>query len=350
MLESFIVTLMRKTKKTIARSDVNLLKDARQIIKSEAQSLLTIAARMDQTLVRAIHLIHERTGPNSAGVLVVSGVGKSGLAGQRISASFASTGTPSHFLHPVEALHGDLGRVRRQDLTLLLSYGGETDELIRLMDHLKRLRVPTIAITSQASSSLGRLADICIGLGGLEEACPLRLAPTTSVTCISAVADAMVLGVMSLRHFSVEDFAAFHPAGSLGRKLLRVGDAMSFVVGKNISVAPMRSTVRQVLAQDKTLGRRAGAVILVNQKGALAGIFTDGDLRRKLGQYANLLEMPIAEVMTVHPKTIGHQALASEALALLNRHRIDELPVVDESNRPLGLIDVQDLVALRVLE
>ncbi len=341
---------MRKAKKITHQSNVRLLEDARQIIKSEAQSLLAIAARMDQALVRAIHLIHGHIGPDSAGILVVSGVGKSGLVGQRISASFASTGTPSHFLHPVEALHGDLGRVRRQDLVLLLSYGGETDELIRLLDHLKRMRVPTIAITSQGSSSLGRLADICIGLGALEEACPLRLAPTTSVTCISAVADALVLGVMSLRHFSAEDFAAFHPAGSLGRKLLRVCDAMSFVVGKNISVASMKSTVRQVLAQDKTLGRRAGAVILVDEKGVLAGIFTDGDLRRKLGQYANLLEMPMTKVMTATPKSIGRQALASEALALLNRHRIDELPVVDESNRPVGLIDVQDLVALRVLE
>ena len=311
---------------------------------------MQVAQRLDMALPSAINLIYRCTGADSPGTVVVSGVGKSGLAGQRISASFASTGTPSHFLHPVEALHGDLGRVRRSDVALLLSYGGETDELTRLMDHLKRVGVPTITITSRCESTLGRLSDICIALGAIEEACPLRLAPTTSITCMNALGDALVLGVMSLRNFSAEDFAAFHPAGSLGRKLLRVREVMSFKIEENLSVVRDSMTLRQAMAIEEAPGRRAGAMIVVNAQGLLAGIFTDGDLRRRLRQSADFLDMPMSEVMTPNPKRVDAQALASEALALMNRHRIDELPVVDSNSRPVGLIDVQDVVSLRIVE
>jgi arabinose-5-phosphate isomerase len=327
-----------------------LLSDAQHVLRSEAATLLQVAGRLDQSLPEAIDLIYRRTRVDSPGTVVVSGVGKSGLAGQRISASFASTGTASHFLHPVEALHGDLGRVRRTDVALLLSYGGETDELTRLMDHLKRITVPTIAITSRRDSTLGKLADICIALGAIEEACPLRLAPTTSITCMNAVGDALVLGVMSVRNFSAEDFAAFHPAGSLGRKLLRVREVMSFKIGENISVVPATVTLRQAMAAEELPGRRAGAMIVVNKQGTIAGIFTDGDLRRRLRQSINVMDLPMADVMTANPKRINADALASEALALMNSFRIDELPVVDAQDRPVGLIDVQDVVSLRIVE
>ncbi len=321
-------------------------------MRSEATTLMQVAQRLDDAVPRAIELIYHHTGTDSPGTVVVSGVGKSGLAGQRISASFASTGTPSHFLHPVEALHGDLGRVRRHDVALLLSYGGETDELTRLMDQLKRLMVPTIAITSRSDSTLGKLADIRITLGLIEEACPLRLAPTTSITCMNAVGDALVLGVMSLRHFSAEDFAVFHPAGSLGRKLLRVQEVMSFKIGENLMVVPADITLREAMAAEELPGRRAGAMIVVTTQGTLAGIFTDADLRRRLRlrQSAAVLDSRMSEVMTVNPKRIAAEALASEALALMNQHRIDELPVVDAENRPIGLIDVQDVVSLRIVE
>ena len=331
-------------------SPPQLLTDAQHVVRSEAHTLLQVADRLDGAMPAAIELIYRCTGANSPGTVVVSGVGKSGLAGQRISASFASTGTPSHFLHPVEALHGDLGRVRATDVALLLSYGGETDELTRLMDHLKRVSVPTIAITSRSDSTLGRLSDICIALGAIEEACPLRLAPTTSIICMNAVGDALVLGVMSLRNFSAEDFAAFHPAGSLGRKLLRVREVMSFTIGENLAVVRDTVTLRQAMAMEELPGRRAGAMIVINEQGLLAGIFTDGDLRRKLRQSADVLDMPMAQVMTANPKRVDAEALASEALALMNKHRIDELPVVDSRNRPVGLIDVQDVVSLRIVE
>ncbi|HTV48022.1 MAG TPA: KpsF/GutQ family sugar-phosphate isomerase [Phycisphaerae bacterium] len=339
---------MDATKATINSSQ--LLSEARQVVRSEGAGLNQVADRLDGSIVKAMELIYLRTGPELPGAVVVSGIGKSGLAGQRISASFAGTGTPSHFLHPVEALHGDLGRVRRDDVVLLLSYGGESDELVRLLDQIKRIAAPTIAILGSRDTTIGRLTSICIELGDIQEACPLRLAPSTTLACMNAVADALVLGVMSMRNFSSEDFAAFHPAGSLGRKLLRVREVMSFKIGENLSVIPVGVSVREALSKDQTQGRRAGAMLLVDQGGALKGIFTDADLRRRLANTPDLLTTPIESAMTVDPKYIDQDALASEALALMNRHRIDELPVVDSRKRPVGLIDVQDLVALRIVE
>ena len=327
-----------------------LLLDARQVVQSEAEALGTLVNRLDDAVPRAIELIYAHTGPDKPGILVVSGIGKSGLAGQRISASFASTGTPSHFLHPVEALHGDLGRVRRGDIMLMLSYGGETQELLRLTDSVKRSAVTTIAITSSRKSSLGRLADITIELGNIEEACPLRLAPTTSIACMSAAADALVLGVMGKRNFSAADFAAFHPAGSLGRKLLRVVDVMSFRAGENLVVVREEQTLREALSIEHAVGRRAGALVIINHQGLLSGILTDADIRRRIATQETILDVPVAGFMTRSPKRINPDRLASEALELMNRHRIDELPVVDESGRPVGMIDVQDIVSLQIAD
>ncbi len=327
-----------------------MLLEAQQVVRSQADALLTVMNRMDDTVCRAMELIYRQTGPDKPGVLVVTGIGKSGLAGQRVSASFASTGTPSHFLHPVEAMHGDLGRIRTGDLILMLSYGGQTDELIRLMDFVKRSAVSTIVITSTRQSPLGRLADIAIELGNIEEACPLRLAPTTSITCMSAVADALMLGVMSMRNFSAADFAAFHPAGSLGRKLLKVSEVMSFHAGKNLVVVHGQNTLREALATEHSAGRRAGALVVVDNNAAIAGILTDADIRRRISSLESIIDSPISSIMTRNPKCIRPQQLASEALELMNRHRIDELPVVDDSGRPLGMVDVQDMVSLRIIE
>lgn len=335
---------------TIVTND--LLAEAQAIVRTEAQSILALADRLCDSLPRAIELIKTKTGPDQPGLLVITGVGKPGIVGQRISASFASTGTPSIFLHPVEGVHGDLGRVRRNDVTLVLSYSGESEELFRLLDVLKRMQVPIIALTARRTSTLGKAADICIELGQIEEVCPLRLAPTTTTNCISVVGDALVLGVMSLRNFSADDFALYHPAGSLGRKLLRIGQAMTYKIGQNMAAFSDTLSVREILAPPVGLSsnRRAGAILLVDAAGKLSGIFTDGDLRRKLQSHPDLLDLPVASVMTRNPKRIGTDALASEAMALMNKFRIDELPVVDESDRPLGLIDVQDLVSLKTVE
>lgn len=342
---------------TALSSDDSLLAAARDVVRSESASIASVADKLDHAIVRAIRLIfdHSDESTGSHGVVAVSGVGKAGLVGQRISASFASTGTPSHFLHPVEALHGDLGRVRRNDVALLLSYSGETDELVRLLDFLKRQQVAMVAITSSRGSSLGQFADITIALGPIEEVCPHGLAPTTSVNCISAVGDALVLGVMSLRHFSREDFGAFHPGGSLGRKLVKVHEAMSFKIGDDFHAMSDSISVREALAQDvtSTTGRRAGALLLVDSTGQLSGIFTNGDLRRRLLAHpdpAALLDSPVSSVMTKNPRRIRHDALASEALAMLKEYRILDLPVVDAQNHPAGMIDAQDLVRLRIVE
>jgi arabinose-5-phosphate isomerase len=332
-------------------SSQQLLAEARAILRAEAGAMEQVADRLDESIVEAIKLIHARTGPALPGLLAVSGIGKSGLVAQRISASFASTGTASHFLHPVEAVHGDVGRVRRQDIALLLSYSGETEEVIRLVDVLKRMSVPMLAITRSRTSTVGKLADVCVELGPLEEACPLKLAPTTSTNCISAVGDALVLGVMSLRSFTREDFAAFHPAGALGRKLIRVEQAMSFRVGENFLPLPDTLTVREALTRDTTLQtqRRAGAIVLVDGAGRLSGILTNADLKRKILSDPALLEKPIAGVMTRNPKRMTADALASEALALLRRFMISDVPVVNERSEPIGMIDVQDLVTLRTV-
>jgi arabinose-5-phosphate isomerase len=340
---------------TQSTSTERLVEASREIVRSEAASIASVADKLDQRVADAIRLILKCTSEGSAGEgfagsVVVSGIGKSGLVGQRISASFASTGTPSHFLHPVEAVHGDLGRVRRHDVALLLSYSGETDEVVRLLDGLKRQQIPLIAITSSLQSTLGKLADITIELGRIEEVCPHGLAPTTSVNCISAVGDALVLGVMSVRQFSREDFAAFHPGGSLGRKLLKVHQVMDFKLGQNFTPLSEELTVREVLDRDANTGRRAGAVVLVDQSGVLSGVFTDGDLRRHLKSDPNLLNTPVRTLMTRNPKRIHKDALASDALAILNQYRIDELPVIDDAGKPIGLIDVQDLVRLRIVD
>ena len=329
---------------------MDLLAEARAVIRTEAASIAALAERLDEALVQAIRLIHDRTGPDLPGALVISGVGKSGLVGQRLSASFASTGTPSYFLHPVEAVHGDLGRVRRNDLVLILSYSGESDELPPLLDVLKRMGVPILSLTRSPNSTLGKASTICIPTGPIDEVCPLKLAPTTTTNCLSALGDALFLGVMSLRKFTATDFALYHPAGSLGRKLLKVGQAMTFKIGENLSALSDALTVRQILANDRNTGRRAGAIILVTASGQLSGIFTDGDLRRKLNSQPDLLDLPIAAVMTKNPKRIAADALASEAMAVMNQYRIDELPVVDEGGRPIGLIDVQDLMSLRIVD
>jgi arabinose-5-phosphate isomerase len=333
-------------------AEESLLNDARSVLRSESTSIAAVADKLDSAIVRAMRLIFDRTDEarGQHGSLVATGVGKAGLVALRISASFASTGTPSHHLSPLDAMHGDLGRLRRHDVALLLSYSGETEELVRLLDFLKRQQVPIVAVTSSCESTLGKFADITIELGRIEEVCPHGMAPTTTVNCLSAVGDALVLGVMSLRKFSREDFTAFHPGGSLGRRLIKVSQVMEFKVGENLETIPETMAVRDVLARDPATGRRAGAVVIVNADDTLAGVFTDGDLRRRIRTDTAFLDKPIGAVMTRNPKRVHVDALASEALALMNQYRIDELPVVDGTGKAIGLIDVQDLVRWRVVE
>ena len=319
---------------------------ARNVVAAEARCVGALVERIDERFARAAQAVYA-----CPGNVILTGIGKAGLIAGKVSATLASTGTPSLFLHPVEALHGDLGRVRRDDVVIALSHSGATEELLRLVDHLKARGAFLIAITAQEDSTLARNAELALCYGQVEEACPLGLAPSASTSCMLALGDALALTVMEMRRFSPEEFAAFHPGGSLGRKLLKVEEVL---VHKDaaLPVAADSLTVRIVLQEAEKIHRRAGAVLLVDKDGRLSGILTDADLRRKMlaNTGPNLLDKPVAQVMHPSPKSVRVGELASHALAIMNKHRIDELPVVDDSGRPVGLLDVQDLVGLNTVQ
>ena len=319
---------------------------AEQVINAEVCALRGLVPALDEDFDRAVRLMLE-----CPGAVLTCGIGKAGHVARKLSASLSSTGTPSHFLNPAEAMHGDLGSVRKGDVVVVLSYSGESDEILRVLSVLKKLGHPVIAMTSSAANALGRHADVVLKLGKVEEACPLRLAPSASTTAMMALGDALFLTVMKWRKFTSEEFALYHPAGQLGRKLIRVREAMTFRIGENLPIARDNLTVRQVLHEVSSVKRRSGAVILVDDIGRVSGIFTDGDLRRTLtGDDVGALSEPVKDVMTPDPKRIHGDQLASAAMGMMRRHRIDELPVVDDQDRPIGLIDIQDLVVLRMLD
>lgn len=316
------------------------LRHARQIIQTESRSLLEVARRLDQEFCRAVKLLYE-----CRGNVIVSGMGKAGLIGQKIMATLASTGTPSHCLHPAEAVHGDLGRVSPHDLMLILSQSGETEEVVRLLPSLAELGVPILAITSRADSTLGRAATVTIELGHLEEACSLGLAPSTSTTAMLALGDALALVTSRMRRFGREDFARFHPAGSLGQQLSKVDDHMRSLA--ECRLASQQQTVREVLISVSVPGRRTGATMLTDEHGKLTGIFTDSDLARLFEQRRDdKLDGPVRNVMTADPLTVRSGAMMVDAVAVMAGRKISELPVVDAEGRPAGLIDVTDVVGL----
>jgi arabinose-5-phosphate isomerase len=324
----------------------NPIQFARQVLEAEAAAVRSVALAVDASFERAAELVLQ-----CKGSVLTSGVGKAGHVARKLSATLASTGTPSHFLSAADAVHGDLGSIREGDIVLILSASGESDEILRLLNLVKKLGHPVIAITATTTSGLGKSADIVLAMGKIEEACPLGLAPSASTTAMMALGDALALTVMKLRNFTSDDFALFHPGGNLGRKLIRVGEAMTFRKGENLALAHDQLTVAQVLREVSTIKRRSGAVVLVDASGKLSGIFSDGDLRRLItGNDGSALSKTMADVMTRSPKRISENALASEAMALMRPFRIDELPVVDDQDRPVGLIDVQDLVVLRMLD
>ncbi len=317
---------------------------ARNVIKAEAEAIASMTPIVNGAFARAVDMIY-----HCRGSCIVSGIGKAGIIAQKISATLASTGTPSHFLHPAEAIHGDLGRLRKDDIVMVLSYGGETDEVIRLINLVKQLQIPLIALTSDNDSTLSRYSDVVLCMGKVNEACPLGVAPSVSTTCMLTIGDALAFTVMKAREFSVEDYVRFHPGGSLGAKLMTVEQSMMFRPGEKLPTIPVGKTVAEMLAQTSDL-KRHGAVMIVDTAGRLAGIITDGDLRRFLTkQGPAALQRRVEEIMTPHCKRIRADALASEATAVFHKFRIDELPVVDSEDRPVGLIDVQDIVMIKVV-
>jgi arabinose-5-phosphate isomerase len=319
---------------------------ARAVLRTEAAAVGSLVESLDINFERAVRMMLD-----CSGSVLVSGIGKAGHIARKLSATLASTGTPSHFLSPTDAAHGDLGSIRKGDVIVLLSSSGESDEILRLLNFVRTLGHPVIGLTATNTSTLGSLADITVAMGKITEACPLGLAPSASTTAMLAMGDALALTVMHLRKFTADDFALFHPAGQLGRKLIRVKEAMTFKIGENLPVASDRLTVGQVLHAVSTIKRRSGAVILTADSGKMTGIFTDGDLRRLLtDDDGNSLNQPVRKVMKTNPKRVHADQLATEAMSIMRQHRIDELPVVDSDDRPVGLIDVQDLVVLKLFD
>ena len=311
------------------------LEVARAVLRTEAAGLVALAASLGAGFGNAVDLLAGATGR-----VVVSGMGKSGLVGRKVAATLASTGTPAMFVHPAEASHGDLGMIVPGDALLAISNSGETAELADLVAHSRRFAVPLVAITAQGSSALAKAADVALILPSVAEAGPIGLAPTTSTTMQMALGDALAVALLTRRGFTVTDFHQFHPGGRLGSRLKRVSDLMH--TGDSMPLA------RPGMAMDRALllmtEKRFGCLGVVEASGCLIGIITDGDLRRAMGP--DLLSRPVAEIMTRHPRTIGPDALAAEALRLMNeRNRpITSLFVVDGAETPLGILHIHDLL------
>jgi arabinose-5-phosphate isomerase len=313
---------------------------ARQIVRAEAAALELIADRLDNTFLEAVELLR-----NCAGRVAVTGTGKSADVGQKIAGTLNSTGTRAYVLDATRAVHGDLGMVHPNDVVLALSHSGESEEIVRLLGPLRQLATAIIGLTSVGHSTLATKSDVAIVLGPLEEVCPLGLAPSTSTTAMIAVGDALAFVLTRLREFTREDFARYHPAGSLGRKLLKVEAVMRH--GEEIRLAPQDALVREVFSQARRRGRRTGAVMLVDEQGKLRGLFTDSDLARLFEQRRDeALDRPIREVMTPGPITVALGTRVIDAVELLGRRKISELPVVDADGRPAGLIDITDLIGM----
>ncbi len=314
----------------------------RRVVEAEIAALQSLVPRLDLQFAKAVEAIL-----NCEGHLVVSGMGKPGFVAQKISATFASTGTPSFYLHPGEALHGDLGRVSERDVVLLLSNSGRTEEMIRLMPPLRRIGAKTIVITGDIDSPLAERADLILDIGKVEEACPLGLAPTASSTVLLALGDALAMAVMESRNFGPEDWALYHPGGALGTRVMRVREVMR-TGDKNPIVGEHEPLSKAVAVMTQTPGR-PGATNVVDAEGKLVGIFTDGDLRRLFERSEADPDRPVGEVMGRQPTTVDEEMLVGEAAKVLRDRHVDQVPVVDAQGRLVGLLDVQDLLDLRVI-
>lgn len=320
--------------------DGGTLLAARSVLAAEAAGLEALSASLDGQFAAAVELL-----VSCSGRVVVSGMGKSGLVGRKIAATFASTGTPSFFVHPAEASHGDLGMIQPGDAVLALSNSGETAELADLVAHTRRFAIPLVAITARAASTLARAADILLLLPPAAEACPMGLTPTTSTTMQVALGDALAVSLLTRRGFTASQFSAFHPGGRLGAQLRRVGELMHS--GEAVPLAPLTMPMGEALLL--MTGKGFGCLGVVGTDGTLVGVLTDGDLRRALGP--DLFGRQVQEVMNPAPRTVAAGALAAEALRLMNEGKrpVTSLFVVDGAGMPEGILHIHDLLRAGVL-
>ncbi len=312
------------------------IKRAKEVLKIEAEAISGLIKRIDKNFQKAADLLSA-----CKGRIVVTGMGKGGIIGRKVSATLSSIGKPSLWLHPAEAIHGDLGRVIKEDVVLAISNSGQTEEILRLLPTIKKIGVRLISLTGNTKSTLAKNSDVTLDISVRKEACPLGLVPTASTTAMLAMGDALAMAVLEKKGLKREEFAFYHPGGSLGKKILfKVKDIMR--TGRANPIVKEDALVKDVLLA--ITSARAGSATIVNKKGRLAGIFTDGDLRRHLEQDPNLSIRKIKKVMTKNPAVIKEEKLAAEALRLLQGKKIDEIPVVNAKGKPVGLLDVQDLL------
>jgi len=323
-----------------ARRARDVVEYGRTVVAAEARAIA--AVKLDEAFARAVAWIL-----GCKGRVVVTGMGKPGFVAQKISATLASTGTPSLYVHPAEAAHGDLGRIAKDDLVIALSNSGETEEILRLLPALKKIGVRIVAVTRDHANPLARGADLVVAIGAVEEACPLKLAPTASTAVLLAVGDALAMAVLADRPFDREEYALYHPGGKLGRGLMKVREIMRG--GEANPVVRESDPLSAAVAVMTETPGRPGATSVVDAAGKLVGIFTDGDLRRLVEHGQTDFGRPVATAMGRNPRTVRPEGLLVDAARVLRQARIDQVPVVDEQGRPVGLLDVQDLLAAKIL-
>ncbi len=319
-------------------SDENIIKYGREVVRIEAEAVQALIGRIDESFARAVNLIFQ-----SKGRLIVSGIGKSGIIARKIVATMNSTGTPAIYLHPADAIHGDLGMVRGEDVVLLISKSGNTEELKHILPIFRRIGVQVIAILGATQSALGSFADILLDATVQEEACPHNLAPTASTTAALALGDALAVALLKKRDFTIEDFALFHPGGSLGKRLLLQIDQI-MTRGERVPIVhqavPLKDAILEITS------KRLGATCVVDDNGCLVGIITDGDLRRMLERDTDMTNLLAVDVMSPKPKAVNTNILASTALKLMETHKITQLIIIGEAREPVGIIHLHDLVQL----
>lgn len=315
---------------------MNFCKLGLAVIETEAQAVFELTQRIDENFEKACKLLLD-----CKGRVVVTGMGKSGHIGHKIAATFSSTGTPAFFMHPGEASHGDLGMITRQDTVLAISNSGFTNEIVTLLPLLKRLEVPLITLTGNSESTLARAANVNLDISIRQEACPLGLAPTTSTTVSLVMGDALAIALLQARGFSAEDFALSHPGGALGRRLLLRIDELCHH-GDELPLIKEDATIREALIE--VTAKKLGMTCVIDAHGYLAGVYTDGDVRRTLNQNVDINITPISSVMSRNCKTIKKGLLAAEALAIMQKYSITSLVVIDEENRPAAVVHLHDLL------
>lgn len=333
---------MARPKRSGTRSNRATLDYAKTVLTQEARAIDALPARLGDSFITALDALDACTGR-----IVCTGIGKPGFIAQKLSATLASIGVPSLYLHPAEAAHGDLGRVTKHDVVVALSNSGTSEEVVRLLMPLKRLGVAIVALTGDAKSPLAKGADVVVDLGPIDEACPMGLVPTASSAALHAICDALAMTLAWRRQFSQAEYALYHPGGKLGRSVMKVRELMR--AGDANPLIRDTATLAQVVGVMTRTPGRPGAANVVDSKGRLVGIFTDGDLRRLAEQDALKLKGRIADVMVRRPKFIGPDELVLAAVAMMRELKVDQLPVVDAEGRAVGLLDVQDVLAARVV-